>query len=275
MFIKSTLAKFEWAGFPPELNSIFIERLLLESSSYNFAVVNVNGKSDEENGEFWGYFNILEYESKYRRPKKIQVVLGNGGTFATNDFVLFNDFRNNGTLNSSYISFYSQMIKQINKALQQHITASQLVATIYCSSAEEETEARKMFENYNGVKILKFSEGELFNGNRANFVQFEVQPRLIELETLKHELERDLFMRLGITSGVNKTHLTEQNTLSNEESIDLMNAYELDLRKDFVKRYNAKMGGSTLSVEIRKITKENSINDYTEVDETKGADDDI
>ena len=74
MFIKSTLAKFVWQGLPEELNSIFVEQLLLASSSYNFAVVNVSKKEDEtENGEFWGYYNILEYEPKYRRAKKFKL----------------------------------------------------------------------------------------------------------------------------------------------------------------------------------------------------------
>ena len=270
MFIKSTLAKFEWNGQPKELNSIFVEQLLLASSSYNFAVTNICGKTEEENGEFWSYYNILQYEPKYRRAKKIQVMLANGGTYATEDFVLFNNFRNNGTLNSSYITFYCQMIRQINKALSQHILASQLVATIYCSTPKEESDARKMFEDYEGIKILNFSETALLDGKKADFVQFEIQPRLAELENLKHELERDLLARLGITSGINKTHLTTQDTLNNEESIDLLNAYELDLRKDFVKRYNEWKGSDILSVEIRKITRENSINDYTEAEAVEG-----
>lgn len=270
MFIKSTLAKFEWNGHPKELSSIFIEQLLLGSSSYNFAVTNIDGNSEDENGEFWSYFNILEYEPKYRRAKKIQVMLANGQTYATEDFVLFNNFRNNGTLNSSYISFYCQMIRQINKALSQHIMASQLVATIYCSTPKEEADAKKMFEDYDGIKILKFSDTAHLDGKRSDFVQFEIEPRLAELENLKHELERDLLARLGITSGINKTHLTTQDTLNNEESIDLLNAYELDLRIDFVKRYNAWKGSDILSVAIRKITRENSINDYTE-SETVGG----
>ena len=270
MFIKSTLAKFVWQGLPEELNSIFVEQLLLASSSYNFAVVNVSKKEDEnENGEFWGYYNILEYEPKYRRAKKIQVMLANGGTFATDDFVLFNNFKNNGTLNSSYISYYSQMIRQINKALGQHITASQLVATIYCSSPKEEADAKKMFENYEGVKVLKHNDTAVYSGKRAEFVQFEIQPRLAELENLKHEIEKDLFSRLGITSSSNKTHMSEKDTMNNDESADLVNAFELDLREDFAKRYNKWKNGS-LSVEIRKITRDNSINDYVEA-ETNGG----
>lgn len=270
MFIKSTLAKFVWQGLPDDLNSIFVEQLLLGSSSYNFAVVNIKGKEDEsENGEFWGYYNILEYEPKYRRAKKIQVMLASGGTYTTDDFVLFNNFKNNGTLNSSYISYYSQMIRQINKALSQHITASQLVATIYCSTPKEETEAKKMFENYEGVKILRFSDDALYNGKKADFVQFEIQPRLAELENLKHEIERDLLARLGITSGINKTHLTTADTINNDESTDLLNAFELDLRRDFAKRYNKWRNGS-LSVEIRKITRDNSINDYVEAEANGG-----
>lgn len=271
MFIKSVLSKFIWNGLPDELNSIFVEQLLLSSSSYNFAVVDISGKENEqENGEFWGYYNILEFEPKYRRAKKIQVMLGNGGTYTTDDFVLFNNFKNSGTLNSSYISYYSQMIRQINKALSQHITASQLVATIYCSTPKEEADARKMFEKYEGVKILRFSDDAIYKGKTADFVQFEIQPRLAELENLKHEIERDLLARVGITSGINKTHLTTADTINNDESTDLLNAFELDLRKDFAKRYNNWKNGS-LSVEIRKITRENSINDYIESETNGGA----
>ena len=135
MFIKCALAKFEWEGLPDDLTDIFVETLLLESSENNFAVVEWKGDKDETaNGEFWGYFNVLEWEAKYRRPKKIFLTNGNGGSYTTSDFVLFNNFKNKATLNINYINYYSQMIAQINRALNQHIAASELIATIYAAS---------------------------------------------------------------------------------------------------------------------------------------------
>ena len=104
MFIKCALAKFEWEGQPDELPDLFIENLLLHSSSYNFAVVNIKGMKDERaNGEFWGYYNILEYKPKYHCAAKIQVFNANGNGFTTDDFILFNNFKNTATLNSTYI----------------------------------------------------------------------------------------------------------------------------------------------------------------------------
>ena len=42
-------------------------------------------------------------------------------------------------------------------------------------------------------------------------MQFEIIPRLKELEDLKHEIEKDLFLRLGIAYGTDKTHITNIN----------------------------------------------------------------
>ena len=260
MFIKAALAKFEWEGQPQELPDLFIENLLLHSSSYNFAVVNITGKKDERaNGEFWGYYNILEYEPKYSRAAKIQVFTANGQSYATNDFILFNNFGNTATLNSSYIKYYSQIIQQINKALQQHITASELIATVYAASEKEAAELKKLFENFNGVKIVKHDTTLLDGGKKADIVQFEIVPRLKELEDLKHEIEKDLFLRLGINCGTDKTHITNINLEDSEQVLDLVNSYELKLRQDFCKRYNAWKGADVLKVKIHNITKENSI----------------
>ena len=44
---------------------------------------------------------------------------------------------------SKYINYYSQMIAQINKALNQHIDASQLIATIYAGSKKEKKDELK------------------------------------------------------------------------------------------------------------------------------------
>jgi len=84
-------------------------------------------------------------------------------------------------------------------------------------------------------------------------------PRLKELEDLKHEIEKDLFLRLGINYGTDKTHITNINLEDSEQVLDLVNSYELKLRQDFCKRYNAWKGADVLKVKIHNITKENSI----------------
>lgn len=265
MFIKCALAKFEWEGQPQELPDIFIENLLLHSTSYNFAVVNVEGMEDKRaNGELWTYYNILEYEPKYRRASKIQVFNAAGQGYATNNFVMFNDFGNTATLNSSYINYYSQIIRQINKALQQHITASELIATVYAASEKEAAELKKLFENFNGVKVVKHDTTMLDGGKKADIVQFEIEPRLKELEDLKHDIEKDLFLRLGINNGTDKTHITNINLEDSEQVLDLINSYELKLRQDFCKRYNAWKGDGNLSVKIHNINKNNSIQNSEE-----------
>ena len=256
MFIKCILSKFEWSGQPDELPDLFIENLLLHSSNYNFAVTNFNNDKDNE---FWSYYTVLDYEPKYKRPKKIQVFNAIGNGFATNDFVLFNDFSEKTTLNSNYINYYSQMIRQINHALQQHITASQLVATIYASNSKEAIALKKMFENFDGVKIVEHSTTMLDGGKKADIVQFDIEPRLNELEKLKHDLEKDLFLRLGIDNGIDKTHITNINLEDSEQVIDLINNYELKLRKEFCKKYNKWKEGSVLDVKIHSITDDNTI----------------
>lgn len=265
MFIKSTLAKFEWKGQPKELPDLFIENLLLHSSTYNFAVTNFKSSNKDDNGangEFWSLFTVLEYEPKYKRPKRIQVVNGMGETFATNDFVLFNNYKNTATLNSSYINYYSQVIKQINKALEQHITASQLIATIYASNGKEAADLKKIFSNFDGVMIVEHSSSMPSydnGGKRANVVQFEIEPRLKELEDLKHEIEKDLFLRLAIDYGTDKTHITNLNLEDSEQVIDLVNAYENKLRQDFCARYNEWKKGANLTCKIHEITRDNTV----------------
>ena len=54
--------------------------------------------------------------------------------------------------------------------------------------------------------------------------------------------------------GTDKTHMTDSNLRDSEQAIDLINAYELKLRKDFTSRYNAWKGSEALSVEIHNIT---------------------
>lgn len=262
MFIKCATAKFEWTGQPKELTDIFIENLLLHSNTYNFAVcdfVSTQKDSKDANGEFWGYFNVLERFPKYGIPKKIQMTNYRGESYSTESFVLFNNFKYMATLNSSYINYYSQMIAQINKALNQHITASELIATIYAASSAEKKEIEKLFKDFHGVKIVEHSTKLLDGGKKADIVQFEIQPRLQELEQLKRDIETDLFLRIGIDNGTDKTHITDTNLKDSEQAIDLINSYELKLREDFCKRYNEWRKGSNLSVKIHNITANNSI----------------
>lgn len=265
MFIKSVLAKFEWSGQPEELPDLFIENLLLHNTDYNFAIVNFKSRDPKNiaaNGEFWsGNFTVLEYEPKYKRPKRIQVINGMGETFATDDFILFNNFKNTATLNSSYINYYSQMIKQINAAIEQHITASQLVATIYASNQKEKADLERLFSDFNGVKIYenKSNMPDFSDGKKINIVQFEIEPRLKELEDLKHDIEKDLFLRLAIDYGTDKTHITNLNIEDSEQVIDLINAYENKLRQNFCKRYNKWKEGANLTCKIHEINASNTV----------------
>lgn len=271
MFIKCALSKFEWKGQPNELPELFIESLLLHSSTYNFAVTDFkNSKDPRANGEFWSYFTVLEFEPKYKRPSRIQVFNAVGQAFTTDKFVLFNDFKELATLNSNYINYYSQLIRQINSAIQQHITASQLIATIYAASKKEADDLKLMFKYFDGVKVVEHNSQMLDGGKKADIVQFEIEPRLKELEDLKHELERDLFLRLGIDSGTDKTHITNINLSDSEQAIDLINSYELKLRENFCARYNKWKNGGALSVKIHNISADNSIQKNSqETDGTK------
>lgn len=261
MFKKCALAKFEWSGYPDELSDVFIESLILNSSTNNFAVCNFKsaGNDRRADGEFWSYYNVLAYEPKYFIPAEIQVTNGIGESFSTKDFVLFNNFKNNVTINAAYIGYYTQVIKTINKALGQHIVASELIATIYASSEQERADIEKVFKGFDGIRVVKHAASVLENGKSADIVQFEITPRLAELEQLKHDIERDLFLRLGIDAGQDKTHITNVNLKDSEQPIDLINAYELKLREDFCRRYNKWKGGGNLSVRIHNINPTNSI----------------
>lgn len=263
MFTKCALAKYEWEGQPDDIPETFIEQLILQSNSYNFCVCNFPRQEGNEaaEGEFWGYFSVLEREPKYGKPKTISVTNYAGTTISTSDFVLFNNFKNITTLPIKYISYYSMLIAQINKALHQHIYASQLIATIYAAGKTEADEIRKIFKDFDGIKVIK-SDTSLIDGDKkANIVQFELTPRTEELEKLKQELQKDLFLRLGINFGTDKTHVTNANIEDSEEPRDLINSYELKLRKDFCKRYNTWKKNANLRVKIHTITAENSISE--------------
>jgi len=257
MFKKICLAKFEWDGLPDPLNDIFVENLLLKSSDYNFSVVQL--PRELGGGEYWSLYDVLDRSEPYGIPERIQVMTFKGGAFATSNFTLFNNFRNTTTLNSGYIRYYSSMLAQINRALGQHIAASELIATIYASSDAEKREIEKTFCGFDGVKVVKVKADPMSDAKQSDFVQFDITPRMGELETLKHDIEKDLFLRLGVNYGTDKTHITTLNIKDSEEPLALINAYELKLREDFCKRYNAWKGTDTLKVKIHAITAKNTL----------------
>lgn len=265
MFKRAILGKFEWNGLPDDITELFVEKLLLNSSNNNFAVVKT------PYGELWGYFNVLQREEKYGIPNKIDMCLYNGGTIQTENFVLFNNFNMNVELNLNYIIKYEYLIKLINKALLQHIQASELIATFTANNQEEKNELEKAFSKFAGIKILKSPKATNPFESEANITQFEITPRTQELEQLKKDLERDLFLRLGVDAGIEKTHMTDLNLKNSEQPLALINSYELKLREDFCKRYNLwnKANGfnTNLSVKIHEINNQNTINRIDEEQE--------
>lgn len=262
MFNKCMLAKFEWEGYPRELSDTFIEGLILNSTTGNFAVCDFTskGRDDRASGEFWGYFDVMEREPKYGRPTKIFVTNALGETYTATDFVLFDEYKNKTTPNAKYIAYYTSIIKKVNHAIEQHIAASELVANIYAASNNEKIELEKLYKDFCGIKIVKHDTTMLDGGKKFDIVQFDVEPRLAELEQLKHDLENDLFLRIGVANGFDKTHITNANLKDSEQARDLINAYELKRRENFCARYNAwHKGGGALSVKIHSITNQNSI----------------
>lgn len=259
MFKKALLAKFEWDGLLAPLNSLFVENLIYDSSDRNFVVVErPNGK------EFWGMFTVLEREGDYGIPTKIQYTTANGSTRSTDDFVLFSNFKSFVKSDRLIVEAHTQIIVEINKALKQHIRASQLIANIYAKSKTEADELAKLYKDFSGIKVLKRARPNMADmDSGAEIVQFEITPRTEELENLKHEIEKDLFLRLGIYTGVDKTHITDHNVEDCEQVEDLLNAYELKLRQDFCERYNkwreAHNISRRLTVKIHAVTAENSI----------------
>lgn len=273
MFKKSVLAKFEWEDKPEDLTDLFIENLIYEADYNNFAVVDfvADEKTDadvkgEANGEFWNTFVAMSHSPKYGIPKRIQVQNHRGMTFSTEEFVLFDNFSSwvngytdNITVNRRYARYYSEFISAINEALRTHVYASQLIATIYASSKEEKQEIEKLFKGFNGVKVIEYKD--MLSEDNSKIIQFDITPRLAELESLKHELEKDAFLRLGIRYGTDKTHITDMNLKDSEEPLDLLNTYELKIREDFCERYNkfwaSKGITRNLKVKLHEITKSN------------------
>lgn len=267
MFKKVYASKFEWSGLPDGLTSLFVEDLILSSPNENFAVV-VYPASDkirpDSVGEFWGKFSKLAWDAKYGRAKRVFVTNYMGDSLETNDFVLFDNFANvykeAPTPSIAYIRAYSAIMERINKALIQHIDATKLVANVYASTQQEEKELKAAFSEYKGVIVTKSDADALFDGNKMRLVQFQIDAKFADLEELKRKMQEDCFLRLGVNTGTDKTHLTNYNIQDSEEIRDLINAYELKRREDFCERYNAwGKGENMLSVKIHTISTENAI----------------
>ena len=267
MFKKVYASKFEWNGLPDGLTSLFVEDLILSSPNENFAVV-VYPASDkirpDSVGEFWGKFSKLAWDAKYGRAKRVFVTNYMGDSLETNDFVLFDNFANvykeAPTPSIAYIRAYSAIMERINKALIQHIDATKLVANVYASTQQEEKELKAAFSEYKGVIVTKSDADALFDGNKMRLVQFQIDAKFADLEELKRKMQEDCFLRLGVNTGTDKTHLTNYNIQDSEEIRDLINAYELKRREDFCERYNAwGKGENVLSVKIHTISTENAI----------------
>lgn len=267
MFKKVYASKFEWSGLPDGLTSLFVEDLILSSPNENFAVV-VYPASDkirpDSVGEFWGKFSKLAWDAKYGRAKRVFVTNYMGDSLETNDFVLFDNFANvykeAPTPSITYIRAYSAIMERINKALIQHIDATKLIANVYASTPQEEKELKAAFSDYKGVIVTKSDADALFDGNKMRLVQFQIDAKFADLEELKRKMQEDCFLRLGVNTGTDKTHLTNYNIQDSEEIRDLINAYELKRREDFCKRYNAwGKGENVLSIKIHTISTENAI----------------
>ena len=267
MFKKVYASKFEWNGLPDGLTSLFVEDLILSSPNENFAVV-VYPASDkirpDSVGEYWGKFSKLTWDAKYGRAKRVFVTNYMGDSLETNDFVLFDNFANvykeAPTPSIAYIRAYSAIMERINKALIQHIDATKLIANVYASTPQEEKELKAAFSEYKGVIVTKSDADALFDGNKMRLVQFQIDAKFADLEELKRKMQEDCFLRLGVNTGTDKTHLTNYNIQDSEEIRDLINAYELKRRENFCERYNAwGKGENVLSVKIHTINTENAI----------------
>lgn len=280
MFKKVYVSKFEWSGLPDGLTSLFVEDLILSSPGENFAVVIFppNPQRPESAGEWWGRFSKLTFDPKYGRAKSIFCSNYMGDSVVSRDFVLFDNFaevyNSPPTPSIFYIKSYSEILQKINKALSQHIDATQLIATMYATTPQEETELKKVFSRYDGIKIVKSDADAIFDGNKIKFVQFEIDAKFSDLEELKRKIQEDLFLRIGINTGIDKTHLTNYNIEDSEEVRDLINAYELKKRENFCDRYNAwGKGEKHLSVRIHHISKNNAISGNADAgaNDTAGA----
>lgn len=261
-FQKGLFSKFEWENLPPEIDDLYVEHLIYSSGSdNNFAVVERAG------GELWNEFAASQYDwhGNYRFPVEIIIQTLGNQPFTTKDFCLYSNFASfvDGS-DLAVIRAHEALIKKINKALAQHIDSAQLVAQINAKSSAEAEALKKLYSDFDGVKILNPRKAVLEYSSGVEFVQFQIDSRGKELEELKHEIENDLWLRLGISTKTELTHITNENLRDSEQAIDLINAYELKRRQNFCKRLNEwrKKHGSELgecSVKIHEITRENSV----------------
>lgn len=271
MFKRATIAKFEWANPPDDLTELDIESIILRSNG-NFAVTFDGDRHDNE-GEFWREYSTLQFTKKYGVPTKITQTFWRGGTRISSAFCLFRriiNFATEPTPILSYMRWYSELIKKINHALTQHVTASELIAKISTSSSEEKRELENLFKGYEGIKITqrKGSIRDNITGG-VEFTEFEITPRLAELEQLKRDLENDCFLRCGVDNGLDKTHITNANLKDSEQAVDLINSYELKLREDFAERYNVfarRPPNKLLMPTIHTISRKNSIRSDSDSD---------
>lgn len=279
MFKKAYLAKFEFENLPDGLTSLDVAAILLSSNDFNFAVTRENDGAPDYEGEYWAAFSTLQSSKKYGAPTRIMQNFAMGGTRTTSDFILFRDPSHDKELNlthpMTYIKAYTEIIKACNKAIKQHIAATELIAAMYANSQEEYNELKKFAEHYDGIRILK--RNKKFNDFESGlqYVQFDITPRGGDLETLKRDLETDLCTHIGIYNGTDKTHITNNNLMDSEQLIDLGNSYELKLWENFCDRYNKWMHRSEddkLKVKIHTVSRDNSIQ-KTENKETIDNDD--
>lgn len=258
MFKRAILSKFEWENLPKPLNELFVENLIYDSSTENFAVTYKDSK------EVWGLFSVTQRTAPYGIPTQIVQNVYNKGSITADeaDFILFNPFNFDMTATAIYVRAYEAIIKSINKALKQHIAASTLVANVYAQGQAELNALKKIYQDFPGIKVLESREIITADDPKMRIVQFEYTPRFKDLEDLKHEIEDDLFMRAGIASGVEITHITDSNLKDSEQARDLVNAYNLKLREDFARRYNEwRKPDKPLRVRIHEINRDNTIKD--------------
>lgn len=259
MFKKALFAKFEYEGLPKPLTDISVENLLFKNEQK--IAVTMWGSH-----EFWSEYTADGvYDELYGTPTSIIVSAFKGGQKSTTDFVLFRDMSLDGmTSDKLYVKAYSNLLNLINHALRQHVRATELVATVYAASAEEAKKLKNIYADFSGVKIVQSQlNNPLEFGHKVDIVQFTVTPRGAELEQLKHDVCNDLFLRLGVYTGLEKTHVTNDNLHNSEQVIDLINAFELKSREDFCRRvteWRCAHGNDTpLRVKIHEITTANTV----------------
>lgn len=272
MFKKATLAKFDWSGLPEPITDLFVENLIYQSSDRNFAVAWVKLAGAESPSELWSLYDVVTRREKlYGIPTEIQVYAAQGVPITTTDFVLYSNFKSYVNSDAWIVQSHETMLRNINRALAQHVKASELVANFYVNSDAEAKSLEKLYGGFNGIKILKRKK-MLEDLNPVELVQFQITPRTEELHKLKVDIQNDCFLRLGIYTGTDKTHITDHNVEDCEQVEDLLNAYDKKLHDDFCMRYNRwikahGINDRVLSARLHRVTAQNSIT----TDETSGG----